>query len=110
MPEASESSIQNAVCEYLSLKKHFFWRQNTAAIPIFDSSGGVRFRSLPKYALRGVPDIIVITDGGYAVFLEIKRKNGKQSEDQKQFQSFCIAKGAEYHIITDVNQLKEIGL
>lgn len=110
MPEASETSIQHAVCEYLALKKHFFWRQNNAPAVYKGFDGEMRFRSMPKYALRGIPDVIVITDGGYAVFLEIKRKNGKQSEDQKQFQSFCSAKGAEYHIITDVSQLKEIGL
>jgi len=65
---------------------------------------------MPKYALRGIPDVIVITDGGYVVFLEIKRPKAKQSPDQLIFEKRCIEKGAEYHVITSVEQLKPLGL
>jgi hypothetical protein len=102
-----ESQIQAAVCDYLSLKKRFFWRQNTT--PVYDKTGGF-FRAMPKYALKGIPDVIVITDGGYVCFLEIKRPKAKLSPDQEVFRDRCTAIGAEYHIITDVTQLKELGL
>ena len=102
-----EKSIQLAVCDYLSLKKHFFWRQNTT--PVYDAKAGF-FRPMPKYALKGVPDIILIQDGGFVVFLEIKRPGGKLSPEQVIFKDRCKEISAEYYIITDVTQLKEIGL
>lgn len=104
-----ESEIQNAVCEYLALRKYFFYRSNN--IPISDLRNGKRFfRALPKYAVKGVPDITIITDGGFVCFLEIKRPGAKQSSEQKDFEKRCKVIGAEYRVITSVDQLKEIGL
>lgn len=103
----SEAEVQNAVCEYLERKRRFFWRQNTTGLydPIKKS-----FRKMPKYAMKGVADVIVITDGGYAVFLEIKRQGEKLRPEQKVFQELCNKVGAEYHVITSVDQLKPLGL
>lgn len=105
--EPLESEIQAAVMDYLSLKKRFFYRSNN--IPVFDTTRGV-YRAMPKYSMPGLADVTVITDGGYAVFLEIKRPKGRQSEDQKAFEKLCKKWGCEYHIVTDVSQLKELGL
>lgn len=102
-----EKDIQFACCQYLELKRHFFWRNNTT--PIYDPTRQA-FRAMPKYALRGVADIIVIADGGKAVFLEIKRPGGKQSEDQIIFEERCTQVGATYAVITDVEQLIALGL
>lgn len=76
---------------------------------MFDKKGGF-YRRMGKYALKGIPDIIVITDGGFVCFLEIKRPGSKQNPDQIEFERRCKKIGAEYRIITDVSQLKEIGL
>jgi hypothetical protein len=54
-----ESDIQRAICDYLACRKVFFWRQNTA--PTFDratQSYRAMPKAMPKYAMRGVPDII----------------------------------------------------
>lgn len=107
MKQVTENDIQNAVCEYLTYKRHFFWRQNTTGV--YDPAKKT-FRKLPKYAMKGVPDIIVITDGGYAVFLEIKKKSGYLSPEQKTFQALCKERGAEYYCIRDVAELAPLGL
>lgn len=101
-----EKDIQLACCEYLELRKHFFWRNNNT--PIYDPKRKV-FRKMPKYALKGVPDIIVIKDG-FFIGIEVKRKHGVLSGDQKEFGRRAKENGAEYHVITSVDQLKEIGL
>lgn len=106
-PNTLESDIQRQVCDYLALKHHFFWRGNNT--PIYDSANK-RFRAMPKYAPQGLPDIQIITDGGFTVFLEIKRKGGKQSDNQKEFEQKCKDKGAEYYLITDLKQVIELGL
>lgn len=104
--KSDENAIQNTICEYLALKKHFFWRQNTT--PVYDPKRKV-FRSMPKYSMKGVADIIVITDGGFAVFLEVKDK-AKQSPEQKEFERRCKEKGCEYYVVKSLEQVKDIGL
>ena len=99
-----EKDIQNAICEYLAYKGHFFWRQNTA--PIFREG---RFMSMPKFSINGVPDIIVIWQGNF-IGIEVKRPGGKLSESQKEFQKRCLKAGGEYHVVTSLDQMKDLGL
>lgn len=99
----SESSIQTAICDYLSYKRYFFWRQNT---------GGMyregRWFSQPKYSKNGVPDIILVKDGKF-VGLEVKRPKGKQSAHQLAFETDCKKAGGEYYIITSVEEVQKLG-
>lgn len=108
--EPLESDIQNVVCEYLEKRGHFFWRQNNTPIAQSDGHGGFFYRKMPKYAMKGVPDLIVVTDGGYVVFLELKRPSEKLGEHQIIFKQKCEEKGAEYYRITNLDQVIEIGL
>jgi hypothetical protein len=108
--EPLESVIQNEVCEHLTRKGHFFWRQNNTPIAQKGSDGRYFFRKMSKYSKKGVPDIILLSDGGYVVFLEIKRPSGLLSKDQKIFAEECKKVGAEYHTIRRLSDLIEIGL
>lgn len=99
-----ESDIVRAICDYLALKKHFFWRQNT--IPVFSEG---KYRAMPKYSMKGVPDIIVIHEG-YFIGLEVKRAKTKQSPDQKEFERGCKEAGGEYWIVRSIDDCKELGL
>lgn len=101
-----EKDIQNACCEYLEYK-YFFWRQNTT--PVYNVSLD-RYRRMPKYALKGVPDIILIHKKRGTIYLEVKRPGGVLSEDQEYFQRKCKELGQEYHMITSVDDLIKIKL
>lgn len=70
-----------------------FWRQNN--LPVFDFLTKT-YRSMPKYALKGVPDIIVILPGGRVSFIEVKRHPAKQSPEQVIFQKRVEALGCKY--------------
>lgn len=103
--QETESKIVSAICEYLSYKKNLlFWRQNN--LPVFN---GDRFYAMPKYSMRGVPDIIVVKDG-FFIGIEVKNKKGKQSEHQKEFERKCKEAGGEYYVIKSIEEVKEIGL
>lgn len=102
-----EKEIQLAICDYLALKKYFFWRQNTA--PIFDKAAGF-YRPLPKYAMRGVSDIILIGKGGFVVFIEVKRKGQKLSPHQEAFKKECEKLGAVYLVATSLDDVIAYGL
>jgi predicted type IV restriction endonuclease len=60
--------------------------------------------------MNGVADIVVITEGGYAVFLEVKATRGVQSADQKEFQKRCEEKGCEYYVVRRLEDIINIGL
>lgn len=105
---SDEISIQSAIIDYLYLRKHFFVRLNNIP-PVTKKGGKMIFRKMPKGSMNGLPDIMVITDGGFVVFLEVKDK-GKLSPDQVKFQALCKEKGAEYHVVRSVTDVKEIGL
>lgn len=102
----SETDIQRTVCEYLERRGHFFSRINN--VPIFDQKRKV-MRKMPKYSLKGFPDILVLWNG-FPIFLEIKTKIGRQSVEQKDFQKRCEAQGIEYYIIREILEVKKIGL
>jgi hypothetical protein len=46
----------------------------------------------------GVADIAVVVGGGFARFLELKTRKGRQSVEQKAFQLSCERNGALYRI------------
>lgn len=101
-----ESDIQRAICDYLALRKHLFWRSNN--VPVFDRSRGA-FRALPKYTMRGLPDITVIRPGGKYCGLEVKQKGSYQSPEQKEFQRLCKTNGGEYHVVHSIDEVKAYG-
>lgn len=104
MPAPKESEIQSAICDYLALKGYFFWRCN---------NGGMfrdgRHFALPKYARRGVPDIILIQDGKF-IGIEVKRATGYLSPDQKEFERECKEHGAVYFVARSIDDLVVFGL
>jgi len=99
----SESSIQTAICDYLSYKRYFFWRQNTGGM--FRDN---RWFAMPKYSKKGIPDILLVKDGLF-IGLEVKRPKGRQSDHQKAFEQECKKAGGQYYIITSVEDVQKLG-
>ena len=64
---------------------------------------------MPKYSMRGVPDIILILKGNF-VGLEVKPPGKYQSPEQKEFERNCLAAGGEYHVVRSIEDLQAIGL
>lgn len=97
-----EKQIQNAIEHYLTLKKHFFWKNNSGALPT-KSGGFIRFGAV------GSPDICLVKDG-FFIGLEVKTKTGKQSDGQKDFEKRLKEAGGEYYIVKSIDDCKEVGL
>lgn len=101
-----ENDIQNTICEYLKLKNHFFWRQNTSPTMQF-GNGSATFRRMGKYALKGVPDIFVVHNGK-VYLIEVKRPKGKLSEHQLEFQRRCAEENVPYYVVYSVDDVMKI--
>ena len=99
-----EKEIQLAICDYLAYKRYFFWRQNTGAIMNHKTGN---FKAMPKHSLNGVPDIILIQEGKF-IGLEVKRPKGIQSDSQKAFEKLCKDHGAEYYIVTSIDDVIKV--
>ena len=97
-----ESDIQKSIIDYLTMKGHFFWRNNSGATKMPNG----RF---VHFGLAGSPDIILIKDGWF-VGLEVKTKGGRLSASQKEFQKKCSEHGAEYYVVRSIDDVQEIGL
>jgi hypothetical protein len=102
-----EKDIQRAICDYLFVNGYFFWRSNN--IPVFGRSndGQKRFRALPKYTPKGLPDIIVIR-GGRFIALEVKRPDCELRPEQKEFREKCYLNGGDYYVVHSVDELTKI--
>lgn len=102
--EEKETGIVNAICEYLEIKRYFFWRQNT---------GGMyrqgRFFRQPKYAKNGIPDIIMVKDGRF-IGIEVKTAKGRQGDSQKAFQSGVEEAQGLYYLVRSIDEIIKLGL
>lgn len=95
--KVSEKEVQEAVCEYLTIRNVFFWRNNTGAF--CDNRGGFY-----RFGAVGSPDIIAIV-GGYFVGIECKSPTGKQSEKQIEFQKKVERAGGQYILVRSVEDV-----
>lgn len=103
--EPSEQEIQNQILDYLTLKGYTCWRQNSSGI--YDQKLG-RYRKLSRYAVSGISDIIVLSDGR-AYFIEVKTEKGRQSDDQKLFQEFVERADCVYYIARCLADVQSFG-
>jgi hypothetical protein len=99
----SESQIQSSICDYLELKRYFFFRLNN--IPAFQKNegGGITMRRLPKHTPRGLPDIIVVE-------LEVKSAIGKLSPEQVIIQNRVITSKGKYFVVRSIDDVIKAGL
>ncbi len=100
-----ENEVLQSICDYLTVKKCFFWRNNNFSV--FDASRKC-FRSMPKYSIKGVSDIILILDG-MAWFIEVKTDKTKQTEGQKEFEKNVIKNGCKYIVARSIDDLIKLG-
>ena len=98
-----ENEVLYSICEYLEWKKYFFYRNNNTAI--YDPTRQC-FRALPKYAIKGVADIVLLSKGS-VWFIEAKTAKPKtyQSKDQKEFEKKVIANGGNYLLARSIDDL-----
>jgi len=52
----------------------------------------------------GIPDLILITETGQAVGVEIKRPGGRLSAEQKKVRDAWEAEGVEYNVIRSLEE------
>jgi hypothetical protein len=104
-----EGEIQAAICDYLTLRRVFFVRLNNIPAMYRDDAGSLRFRKMGKYARPGLSDILAVK-GGRAIFIEVKTKDGKLSDEQHEFGRDVVLAGSEYIVARGIEDVERAGL
>jgi hypothetical protein len=104
-----EGEVLKSVCEYLALKRHFFFRSNNIPPVQRFKDGSMTFRRLPAYSVKGIPDIICIREGRF-IGIECKAANGRLSPDQVVFEQLCIRNGGVYIVARSIDDVRSVGL
>ncbi len=107
----SETQIVSEICEYLKERKIFFWRSNNLA---------PYGRSMPKYAIKGLPDIFVVIATMF-IGIEVKRpeggdgdrepngrkvRKGMLSPDQAAFAQVFMLNGGNYLCVRSLQEFE----
>lgn len=102
-----EKDIQREICEWLSDQKDLlFWRSNNIPVYAKSNDGKKRFRAMPRYSLKGLPDIMIIKDGKF-IGLEVKRPGGNWRDEQKIMAQRITEAGGRYHLVMSLQEAKE---
>lgn len=103
-----EREIQREICDWMKERGLFFWRSNnTPQLGKPDATGGFRFRAMPKYAMKGVPDIICVHKGVF-YGIEVKRPGAYIRPEQATFGEKLNKNGGEYHVVKSLDEAKDI--
>lgn len=103
--DESESIIKNTILTYLWYNRVFCW--NNSSTGIHDPSRGVFRRANSKFQFKGVSDIIGIFRGR-PLFIEVKSKTGRLSEDQKTFLERVGQEGAIAFVARSVEDVERV--
>lgn len=97
---STEKATQKAVLDYLTAKGIFHWRQNSGAIK-------TRGHFYKFASINGIPDIVAIVNGQF-IGLEIKDIDGKQNDDQIEFQRLLEESGGKYYVIRSIDEVIQL--
>lgn len=102
----SERSILREIVGYLkwleSAGKLYWIRNNSGAFVLESEKYRKRF---VRFGRQGSSDLIVFLKGGRTIFFEVKRKNGYQTQAQKEFEQTIRALGYEYYVVRSLNEV-----
>lgn len=95
-PVEKESDIQRAICDYLTLKRWLWWRNNSGHVKV---TGGYM-----KLGIAGSPDLYVLRHGKLWG-IEVKSAKTCQSRIQSEFQRTLEINGGRYCLARSVQDV-----
>lgn len=89
----TESTVQRAILEYLTLKRVWAVRLNSGGAMVQGHGGKGQFI---RFGAPGMPDILARGKRGSVVWIEVKSATGRQSDNQREWQRRAEAHGDTY--------------
>lgn len=105
-----EAEAQRAILDYLRLKGHFFWRNNTGAFRTsWERKDGSYGENLMRFGTAGSPDIIGCVNGQF-VGIEVKGPRGRLSPAQEAFRDMLTDAGGKHIEARSIDDVVGAGL
>lgn len=101
--KVSEKDAQRAILDYLAAKRIFHYRNNSGAFVMPETA--TTKRRFFRAGVSGAPDIVAVVKGTY-VGIEVKASDGRQSDDQKQFQEDLERAGGIYVLARGIDEVE----
>lgn len=99
----AEKDIQKAILDYLLMRGHYVWRNNTG--------GFKKDNYWIRVGHKGSGDIIGYEKGtGRFISIEVKRRGGVLSPEQAEFIRLAQSNGALSCVAYDITNVIELGL
>ena len=91
-----EADVQRAILAWLGYSNIFYYRNN---------SGGMMAESghFVRFGATGSPDIVIVHKGKY-IGVEVKGTDGKQSDNQINFQRELETAGGKYLLVRSLDE------
>lgn len=107
MEEATEKQIQNSIIDYLLLKGHFVWRNNSGVVQA-QYKGKTR---MWRAGVRGGSDILgICKSGGKFIAIECKKKGNTTTFIQDEFLRKIKELGGYAIIAYSIEDVEKAGL
>lgn len=106
-PSHEEHDLQKQIVHYFDAtrpneKQRLIHINNKAK----NSIEGAKFKSMG--VRKGVADMMYLTKSGGVIWIELKKADGRQSKEQKEFQALCQTLGHTYVIVRDLPSFVQI--
>jgi hypothetical protein len=106
-PKVTEAMVQRSIVEYLRLRNILFFSVLNEL-----AGGGKQAQIRMKKAvgmglLAGVSDLVVVLENA-VIFMEVKSESGRQSKNQRWFQSVVERLGHTYVVVRNVADVERV--
>jgi hypothetical protein len=103
-----ETGFQKAIMDYLQIRGHFVWRNNTGGRPWISSGGRKRMMMFGK---KGSGDILGVEKGtGRFISIEVKVPGNMPTDDQVAFMEEILSRGGLAFVASTVDDVTAHGL
>lgn len=101
----AEHGIQAAIMRYLDTALPASYR--AFAVPNGGKRDKITGAILKREGVKaGVPDIVIVRNGGFVAFIEVKTQAGRLSNSQVEWRDWCGANSVPYAVVRSIGDVQ----
>lgn len=110
--EITEHELQKSIIQYCRLQNVLVFQTDIMdGLKFFSQNDPRRFNFISHHKamgyIKGQPDLVVCLKDK-VLFVELKTAKGKQSKEQKEFQTKCKELNLDYYVVRNIEEMQKI--